>query len=985
MPVTPTYPGVYIEEIPGGVRTISGVSTSVTAFVGYTGRGLDNRATRIFSFADFERTFGGLVYDSELSYAVQQFFANGGSDAYIVRVPKTNSVAATVGLPDKTGKPALIVTALSRGAWANSVIVDVTYDDIAPDDPDAFNLVISDLSTGTVETFSNVTLNATKNNYVVAVVNDEDNGSALTAVSVPAVLGGRPAENGTVGAGISPAALQTLARDTSYSIRITSDVPDDAITELDVTLLEPGDPIPASMLGLCRVLETKTNLALEQALPGASIRCVPGGGDRLRVTAAFSSAQVPGALQATITFDPGDAVDAEKKGDADAFLHLSTATANVAHYWLGRGPTEADEEAAIGFDGTVLPRTADLIGSASGFTGIYALDKVDLFNLLVHSRRDAGAAERSAETRLQVDPNAIFSAAISLCREKRAMLLVDAPPNVNTSPPPSTGRPAGLRCTRRTARPFSRACACPIRRTTTSCAPSPLRRGRRPVRTIDSARGVWKAPAGTEATLTGVQRPGLQAERRRERRAQSARASTASAPSRSTARSSGARARCVGADAERQRSGSTFRCAGLALFIEESLYRGTQWVVFEPNDEPLWAQIRLNVGAFMHDLFRQGAFQGTDAAAGLLREVRQGDDHAERHRPRHRQHPGRLRAAEAGGVRRDPDPADRRADCRPERASAKGSHSWPNSPSTRSASIPTRTSSSGQVGRPATSPASARSAGLKRTTEVVKHREGGDPSTSRKSPGRTEYDADHARARRHPRPRVRAVGQQGLELRVRPRDGGLARRTSARTSSSRSTTRPASSRSPTRSTAAGSRSTRRCPTSTPTPTPSRSSTSSSRTRAGSATPTSPSRPSPASPIPPDNPACDPYPLRNCWTYGSGAWASTRWTGPCAARPPARESRGRSWPRWPSAVAMRGSWRVRTSLRADARRLHGMPPCAERLEYSLPARDLIVRPEATGTGVDPDAEIRRMDDAAPPPDSLDLVAVGRCPDAATARR
>ena len=48
-----------------------------------------------------------------------------------------------------------------------------------------------------------------------------------------------------------------------------------------------------------------------------------------------------------------------------------------------------------------------------------------------------------------------------------------------------------------------------------------------------------------------------------------------------------------------------------ALFIEESLFRGTQWVVFEPNDEPLWAQIRLNVGAFMHDLFRQGAFQGS--------------------------------------------------------------------------------------------------------------------------------------------------------------------------------------------------------------------------------------------------------------------------------------------------------------------------------------------------------------------------------------
>ena len=48
----------------------------------------------------------------------------------------------------------------------------------------------------------------------------------------------------------------------------------------------------------------------------------------------------------------------------------------------------------------------------------------------------------------------------------------------------------------------------------------------------------------------------------------------------------------------------------LALFIEESLYRGLKWVVFEPNDEPLWMQIRLNTGAFMHDLFIQGAFQG---------------------------------------------------------------------------------------------------------------------------------------------------------------------------------------------------------------------------------------------------------------------------------------------------------------------------------------------------------------------------------------
>jgi uncharacterized protein len=56
----------------------------------------------------------------------------------------------------------------------------------------------------------------------------------------------------------------------------------------------------------------------------------------------------------------------------------------------------------------------------------------------------------------------------------------------------------------------------------------------------------------------------------------------------------------------------------LALYIEESLFRGTQWVVFEPNDEPLWAQIRLNVGAFMQGLFRQGAFQGATPRDAFL-------------------------------------------------------------------------------------------------------------------------------------------------------------------------------------------------------------------------------------------------------------------------------------------------------------------------------------------------------------------------------
>lgn len=86
MPVLTTYPGVYIEEIPSGVRTITGVATSITAFIGGAKRGPVNIATTINSFADYERIFGGLWLNSSVGYAVRDFYLNGGSQAIIVRL-----------------------------------------------------------------------------------------------------------------------------------------------------------------------------------------------------------------------------------------------------------------------------------------------------------------------------------------------------------------------------------------------------------------------------------------------------------------------------------------------------------------------------------------------------------------------------------------------------------------------------------------------------------------------------------------------------------------------------------------------------------------------------------------------------------------------------------------------------------------------------------------------------------------------------------
>jgi phage tail sheath protein FI len=82
----PSYPGVHLRELPSGTQTIAGASTSVAAFVGYLPEGPHDKAVRVFSFAEFSRHFGGLDADSETSYAVRQFFLNGGAEAWIVRV-----------------------------------------------------------------------------------------------------------------------------------------------------------------------------------------------------------------------------------------------------------------------------------------------------------------------------------------------------------------------------------------------------------------------------------------------------------------------------------------------------------------------------------------------------------------------------------------------------------------------------------------------------------------------------------------------------------------------------------------------------------------------------------------------------------------------------------------------------------------------------------------------------------------------------------
>src|SRR5436305_7953610 len=106
MPASLTYPGVYVEEIKSGVRTITGVATSIAAFVGSAERGPVNDPTTIFSFGEFERNFGGLDLDHSMSFAVRDFYLNGGSQAIIVRLVNVPVPPAAAPAPPAGGPPA---------------------------------------------------------------------------------------------------------------------------------------------------------------------------------------------------------------------------------------------------------------------------------------------------------------------------------------------------------------------------------------------------------------------------------------------------------------------------------------------------------------------------------------------------------------------------------------------------------------------------------------------------------------------------------------------------------------------------------------------------------------------------------------------------------------------------------------------------------------------------------------------------------------
>ena len=469
MPAPLTYPGVYLEEIPSGVRTITGVATSITAFLGRAPRGQENEPITVNSYADFERAFGGLSSNYPLSYTVLDFFLNGGSTGLIVRLQK-GAKAAEIPLPTGGAAPNDLLTliAASEGTWGNNLSVTVDYQTKDSTNTNLFNLSISE---------------------------------------------------------IDPITKQTLKIEKSLNL------------SLDVK-----DPryVPRALEQESQLVRVKKDNQNNWLVPNVR----------------------PQAVTTAATANSGD--DGANLGDGD------------------------------------------FTGSQDDKTGIFALEKADLFNLLC-----IPPDVRSSDT-----ASAVYQAAMAYCAKRRAMLIVDSPASwsANKETAAATARDhlsdLGLsgEAARNAALFFPRVFESdPLHDSQTDVfVPCGIVAGI--MARTDTARGVWKAPAGLDAALNGIQ--GLQVN------LTDAENGMLNPLGINCLRDFKINGRVVwgsrtlrGADqlADEYKYIPVRRTT---LYIEESLYRGTQWVVFEPNDEPLWAQIRLNVGAFMHDLFRQGAFQG---------------------------------------------------------------------------------------------------------------------------------------------------------------------------------------------------------------------------------------------------------------------------------------------------------------------------------------------------------------------------------------
>ncbi len=570
MPATLTYPGVYIEEIPSGVRTITGVATSITAFIGRARRGPVNEPVIINAFGDFERIFGGLNIEYPMSYAISDFYQNGGRQAVIVRL--FNPFFRTTADQAAAEAAAQSVVAATAGADAAAAqaAADAQSKKIQDDDTK------SAAEKAAAKAVSDAVDAALKNNAAATVADLQKDAAAAAITNTKAKV-----------------TLDTLtleaANEGDWGNNLRARVDYDVTTDNDFL--------------------KRLNLAKDD-LFNVTVKNVATGTMEIfrNVSVKDSSRRLDNILvaQSSLVRVTGDLPAARPKATDDG---LTPDQLKIPPF--PSNPDQADPRSVGVADADKVtidnPLAAgDYMGSGTDKTGLNALDKTDLINLLCIPPDSPDG---------DTDPS-VYSSALTYCVRRRAMLIVDSPTDWSEDPlftSHARDKLAALNLSgleaRNAAIYFPR-----VRK------PNPLSNGQ--IETYvpcgiiagvmartDATRGVWKAPAGLDAALNGIQ--ALEVNLTDDENG------VINPIGINALRSFGVNGRVAwgartlrGADqlADEYKYVPVRR---LALYIEESLYRGTQWVVFEPNDEPLWAQIRLNVGAFMQNLFRQGAFQGS--------------------------------------------------------------------------------------------------------------------------------------------------------------------------------------------------------------------------------------------------------------------------------------------------------------------------------------------------------------------------------------
>jgi len=623
-------PGVYLQELPSGAHSIVGSPTSVALFVGPTGSGIDRRPTQLFNFGDFSRAFGGLAATSNLSYSVLHFFANGGGEAWVTRVKADGAVPASSQFKAAGGSNlGLTVAALSSGPSGNNLFLEYDPFDIGANpfaaNPDVtkFNLSVIDAVGGGAERWASLSTSSADTRSVDRVVNKTGSGSQLIGLTVGPASGGNPPAapkpTGSIYAVGALAGGAIFAKPVRVTLRLTPLTAAGANgtpVVLDVTAFAIGATVPRTRQELAARLVNALNgaaradtvfapnlqrLALDAGLfEGATLL-------RLRLGAAPATG-VTGRINDAIVELVDKAKDATNDSLFDLF-DLTSQSVNVSRYQLGLPYGELLAAPVVGINGQPHGQPSD----DDFLAAVQALETPDPFFNTLCLPDLVRATPTDANTPLHANAQAVYAEAARICELKHALLLVDAPPGVKEVNGAANWKSLDIGFQSTFAAAFFPDIEVDdplIQGAIRSHPPSGAIAG--VIARTDGAVGVWQAPAGTDASISGAYGPsqvlsdaehgvlnplGLNVIR------QFPIFGTVNFGSRTL----------MGADAMAS-EWKYLPVRRTASYILRSLGDGLKWAVHKPNGDQLWMQLRMSVNSFMQTLFRQGAFKGTSAA-----------------------------------------------------------------------------------------------------------------------------------------------------------------------------------------------------------------------------------------------------------------------------------------------------------------------------------------------------------------------------------